>query len=187
VVIVSGRPLAFLQQAAEGIPLVLIGSHGAESTLRELAAKLPKPASPALERELREAESSGFLVERKPYGRAVHFRALAEEQRKRVTERWASRLEAVLPAGFAMLHGNAVLEIRPTAMNKGAPLPKLRTLFNQPIAVALGDDTTDEDMFAALGRDELGVLVGARRRSLAAYHLPGVTAVREYLTALALT
>jgi trehalose 6-phosphate synthase/phosphatase len=52
------------------------------------------------------------------------------------------------------------------------------------LALAIGDDRTDEDLFTALPEDAITVRVG-RAASAARYHLPDVTAVRAMLRVLA--
>jgi trehalose 6-phosphate synthase/phosphatase len=52
------------------------------------------------------------------------------------------------------------------------------------LALAIGDDRTDEDLFSSLPEDALTVRVG-RGASVARYHLPDVSAVRALLRALA--
>jgi trehalose 6-phosphate phosphatase len=50
--------------------------------------------------------------------------------------------------------------------------------------VYVGDDVTDEDAFRAIRPDGIGVLVGSRERTDAAYRLPGQGAVAPFLDRL---
>ena len=57
--------------------------------------------------------------------------------------------------------------------------------FSRLLAIYLGDDTTDEDVFRVLRRpDGWGVFVGGEKTSLAAYYLNSVAEVEELLDRL---
>jgi trehalose-6-phosphatase len=74
----------------------------------------------------------------------------------------------------------------PRAASKGRALAFLRSAFPAPRVVTyFGDDTTDEDAFAALGPNDLGVLVGADCPTRAHYRLDNPAAVAAELAALA--
>lgn len=185
VALVSGRPLAFLQSIAGDLPLLLVGSHGAEANRAGLRPAGLRKAPVAIRNIVRQAARQGVTIEEKPYGMVLHFRKLPSNEREAAQNRWGAHLGPRLPAGWDMMRGNAVVEIRPHGVNKGSVVTKLRHNTQNPIGAVLGDDITDEDMFAALQADEVGVLVGERRDSRASLHLRGVTAVRQFIEALA--
>ena len=183
VAVVSGRPLAFLEGVAGGLGLMLVGSHGAET--RELGRMKPPARVPAaLERVVAAAARAGLRTERKPFGRSIHVRELPKPRRRAALAYWTRELGAALPRGWELVPGNLVIEARPAGVGKGAVLAPLRKRYGR-VAVALGDDVTDEDMFRALAPGELSVLVGGLRPSGARYCLAGIAEVRRYLAALA--
>ncbi|MBL8980072.1 MAG: bifunctional alpha,alpha-trehalose-phosphate synthase (UDP-forming)/trehalose-phosphatase [Gemmatimonadetes bacterium] len=127
----------------------------------------------------------GALIERKSAGLAWHFRlahhdvgaaaaaALVEEVGRRFP-----------PEVVEVLHGQKVVEFRPAGINKGLIVTRLRTTTTgKPLIVAIGDDTTDEDMFAALLPEEIGVHVGPGP-SGAPLRLADVSACRALLRRL---
>ena len=81
-----------------------------------------------------------------------------------------------------VLAGDKVVEVRLRGMHKGLVVRGL--LRPGDLALAVGDDRTDEDLFAALPDDAMTVKVG-RGSSVARHYLPDVAAVRALLRALA--
>jgi len=65
-----------------------------------------------------------------------------------------------------------VFELLPKdAAHKGSAVSRLAAHLGRPFCVAVGDDVTDEDMFASLQADGLTVSVGRRSGSKAGYFL----------------
>lgn len=75
--------------------------------------------------------------------------------------------------------GNKVLEVRPLAVNKGT-ISYSFTQQGYDFVLAIGDDTTDEDMFKALPSDSITIKVGLGP-SYAKYYLPSQTEVIKLL------
>jgi trehalose 6-phosphate phosphatase len=67
--------------------------------------------------------------------------------------------------------------------SKGDAVTALRTELGAKVVVYVGDDVTDEHAFAALGRDDVTVKVGAGE-TIAQYRVTGPDDVVEALTAL---
>jgi trehalose 6-phosphate synthase/phosphatase len=126
----------------------------------------------------------GALVEDKPAGLAWHFRmadphygpAQANELRKHLTELLSNMPVEIVP-------GHAVIELRPHGVNKGRVVPAIVENNPDALVVAVGDDATDEDMFAALPPAGISIRVG-RGDSCAALRLAGVGDVRALLSGL---
>ncbi|MBR0650785.1 trehalose-phosphatase [Roseomonas terrae] len=107
------------------------------------------------------ASRPGLLLERKPHGLAVHFRAVPDEG-TRVHESM-QRLAATRPADFAVLPAHMAFEIRPRAATKARAVETLMAAppFTGRRPVFVGDDVTDEDgMEAARRFGGLGLHVG---------------------------
>ncbi|MEZ0274206.1 MAG: trehalose-phosphatase, partial [Roseimicrobium sp.] len=75
-------------------------------------------------------------------------------------------------------------ELRQIGVHKGLILSRLEAdLETDSCLVAIGDDTTDEDMFANLPENGIGIHVGAGL-SRAAFRLADHSAVRKFLQEL---
>ena len=82
--------------------------------------------------------------------------------------------------------GHAVVELRPHGVNKGRIVPDIVEGRPDGLIVAIGDDATDEDMFAALPPSGISIRVGGGD-SRAAFRLAGVPDVRTLLSRLVST
>lgn len=82
---------------------------------------------------------------------------------------------------FERIAGVEMLEVRRRSANKGTAVAWVRQRMPEARIIAIGDDDTDEDMFAALRHDELSIGVGDRRASRSLYKLKGPAVVRAFL------
>ncbi len=185
--ILSGRPVRQLRALLPGLDdVALVGCHGAEGF-----DAVPAPDEASQLAEIRRAVGRGCAgrpgawIEDKPSGFAIHYRrapALAPRLRQLVARELAGadRLRAI--------EGACVIEVLPARHSKGAAL---RTLAGSPRRgprrpVAVGDDVTDEDAFAAAAElSGFGVCVGSRRPTRARYALPCVPLAQTWLHLLA--
>jgi len=187
--LVSGRQRTALEAWLGHLPVGLHAEHGLWSRASGTASwQRGEPARPvpyddvlALLRHFTEL-TPGSHIERKSAGLAWHFRlgsadsaarnadALVQEARRRFSEEVVD-----------VLRGEKVVEIRPAGIHKGVIVTRLlQTVPPGTLVVAVGDDTTDEDMFAALPEDGLSVHVGPKP-SIARVRLPSVAACRRFL------
>ncbi len=163
VALITGRARRDLAQlVAEPPGVVLIGSHGAEWG-SDFGETLDAQQAALLREITREAgrivsDAPGCLIERKPASVAVHVRG-AERP---VADRVLAAVESGPAArpGVVVIRGKKVLEMAVVHTTKGAAVAKLRELFEPTLTVYIGDDRTDEDGFAVLGPDDLGIRVG---------------------------
>lgn len=197
VVVVSGRPLADLRPRLAGRAVILAGAHGAEiehvdGSVEHLVeadavAGTLDEAAESIERLLEDAP--GWFVERKPTAIAIHHRLAADDD---IDER-LPRVQATLdhlrdqPPGYEVLHGKAVIELRPGGADKGAALARILQAGERHAPIVLGDDLTDEDAFlAARAHTGFAILVADEPRPTAAHaRLADPAAVVRFLTALA--
>jgi trehalose 6-phosphate synthase/phosphatase len=127
----------------------------------------------------------GALIETKTAGLAWHYRMANE----RLGAREAARLiREITPLaerqGLEVLPGNKVVEIRPRVVNKGVVVASLADrLPKEAVVVAMGDDRTDEDLFAALPAGGIAIHVGPGP-SRAPYRVKDVRAARALLVSL---
>jgi trehalose-phosphatase len=197
VAIVSGRPAAHVRAMVPVSGVTVFGSHGIEHSgrsrlslrLRTIAARSARIAGRVREWT---GEFGGVVIERKPFGCAFHYRALPAVKRARFRRRLHAWLEDHDTRGLEVLQGKCVVELRPAGFSKGLaarrwPAARAPRRGDRSL-VAIGDDRTDEDLFAALRRRGLTVLVGSPRRATIAHRkVSGAAAVARLLTELAET
>ena len=191
--VISGRTRATLDRWLGRLPLVLHAEHGLFS--REPGDAEWTGAEPTdvawhepVRRILEDfaARTPGSLVEEKSAALAWHYRATEAEFGERQAKELHLHLREVLSnLPVAILPGHKVIEVRAHAAHKGAIVPRLVERCRPgTLLAALGDDQTDEDLFAALPPDAVTIHVGTSP-SRAQLRLGGVEEVRALLRALA--
>ncbi len=195
VAIVSGRDRADVEPLVALDGLIFAGSHGFDIAGPDLRMEYEGgrerlPDLDSAERQLHERIDPipGARVERKRFAIANHYRNVADQDVPRV-----ERAVRDVFAGHERLrlsHGKKVLELRPDIdWDKGRAvfwlLAALDLQGDDVLPFYLGDDVTDEDAFAALGRRGIGVIVGnPPYKTNASYSLEDVDEVRQFLDQL---
>jgi trehalose 6-phosphate phosphatase len=184
VAVMSGRGFLDLAERVGRHPGVfLIGSHGAE---------YGGPAEPSLlgprdglVDELREllAPYAGALLEIKPVSASIHTRRMLDRDAA-VALREVTIAGPGAGEGRMVKVGKEVVEIAVVRADKGVALRRLANEVGAAAMVYLGDDLTDEDAFAVLGPDDVGIKVGGGP-SIAGYRVPDSAAVVAALDHLA--
>src|SRR5882724_11595675 len=188
--LVSGRSLNDIDLifAPEQFPAV--GGHGAEmrlSTDSEAVATHAPPMDKELKRRLAAIAklSPGILLEDKGYSLALHYR-LAPHAEKAIYAA-VSLIRADLPnAPIEVLPGKCVCEIKHSGFDKASGVRELMSHepFRGRRPIFIGDDVTDESVFAIM--PDLGGLafsVGRRAQGVAG-HFDAPSDVREFLAHL---
>jgi trehalose 6-phosphate phosphatase len=180
--IVTGRDLRALARFLDR-PYSAIGLHGAQQGTvgGEVERLMPDDAARAL-KQLRTSVPSveGIRVEEKDQSFAVHYRDVAREAEAQ--ERLRSWVET-MPEMLDAIWGKKVVELRPEGLTKGTAVRRIAAEHPDRTPVYLGDDTTDEDAFAALhdlNREAVTVRIGDAD-TCAEYRLAGPDEVVEYL------
>jgi trehalose 6-phosphate phosphatase len=184
VAIVTGRAADGLAALFDRPPFAVAGSHGSE--LRWPDGRRRDQGRPdALDEAVAELEQlrkrhPALLVEDKPFGAAIHYRA--EPEAEAACRDLATRLAA--RTGLPLLPGKMVFELRLAGIDKGTAVEAL--MADGSLAgtrpVFIGDDITDEAGFEAAARlGGTGILVGPQRETAASFHLPEVAAVLRWL------
>lgn len=191
VAIVSGRALESLSAVAKpSANTLLSGSHGVELQLDAggVQVDLRDNELEKLERlgKIVEHVASGFpgaWIERKPAGLALHTRRLSTTDGAAAQQDARDQVETEL-LGITVRTGKAVLEFAVRESDKGESLNRLRQHVGATAVLYIGDDVTDEDAFATLDSDDVGVKVG-QGKSLAAHRVRSPEEVAELLERLA--
>ena len=152
--LVSGRPIADLDTLFSPLKLAAVGGHGAEMRLHDgkrVSAVAPLP--PALRQRLTAVATpgSGIIVEDKGYSVALHYRQ-APQQESRLREHIAAARADFSGEALDVLLGKAMFEVKRPGIDKGAAVRALmqRAPFAGRRPVFIGDDVTDETVFAIL-------------------------------------
>jgi trehalose 6-phosphate phosphatase len=188
--LVSGRSLNDIDLifAPELFPAV--GGHGAEMRLSidgEAVATHAPPMDKELKRRLASIArlSPGILLEDKGYSLALHYR-LAPHAEKAIYEA-VSLIRADLPnAPIEVLPGKCVCEIKHSGFTKASGVRELMTHepFKDRRPLFIGDDVTDESVFAIMPDfDGLAFSVGRLAQGVAG-HFDSPSDVRKFLASL---
>lgn len=198
VAIVSGRDLADVRAMVGIDGIAYAGSHGFDIVEPDGARHERAPeALPALDRAHAALEEEvgtvpGASVERKRFAVAVHFRQ-ADPAAVGDIEQAVDRAVTAADGQLRKTGGKKIFELRPAVeWDKGRALRWLLDALglDRPGVVPLyvGDDVTDEDAFAAIAADGIGVVVRGEddgRATAAHYRLETTDQVRDLLTDLA--
>jgi len=154
VALISGRPIAQLDDLFDPLSLPCAGIHGLErrrsdGERRDARVCLPEPLRTALIAAL--AGREGVEIEDKGTALAVHYRA-APEQEAPVRNLVGSLLDQY--PELTLQPGKCVLEIRPQGIDKGGAIYTFmrERPFIERVPIYIGDDLTDESAFAAVNR-----------------------------------
>ena len=193
--IISGRTRGSIDGWLGHLPVGLHAEHGLWSRmtpgtpwriLRPVSQSWKEKVRPIMEHFV--GATRGTFIEEKTASLAWHYRLAKADftAENDFGEYQAKELRLLLGemlsnAPVEVLAGNKVVEVRPQGVNKGMVVPVLLSTFEDGAAVlAMGDDRTDEDLFAALPDDALSVHVG-QGPSLARYRVTGPDEVRQML------
>ena len=188
--LVSGRSLNDIDLIFAPDQFPAVGGHGAEmrlSTDSEAVATHAPPMDKELKRRLAAIAklSPGILLEDKGYSLALHYR-LAPHAEKAIYEA-VSLIRADLPnAPIEVLPGKSVCEIKHSGFNKASGVQELMTHepFKGRRPLFIGDDVTDETVFAIMpDLRGLAFSVGRRAQGVAG-HFDEPSDVRAWLARL---
>lgn len=163
--LVTGRGLTYADALFDPFPFPIAGLHGAE--MRGPDGKMIHADAPPAFAELKatlaeEAKAMpGVLIEDKGAAVAAHYR-LAPHYELALGEKMRAFAEAAGP-DWALQLGKMVYEIRPARASKGDAVERFMSEppFAGRLPLTLGDDLTDESMFAvANARGGLSFRVG---------------------------
>jgi trehalose 6-phosphate phosphatase len=152
--LVSGRSLGDLDRLFAPLRLAAVGGHGAEFRPSPGAASNnedPFGLEPELRERLIAIAGGGVVAEDKGYSVALHYR-LAPDREKFVRDAVAEASAGPWSAPIEILPGKFVVEVKHAGFNKATGVRKL--MAHPPFAgrhpIFIGDDTTDESVFAIM-------------------------------------
>ncbi len=166
VVVVSGRPRALIDSLRPLVPGAWwVAEHGSWRWDPELSQH-PLSESSELESLVRMLapvlDAAGVRVERKSLSVCVHWRQVSPSAQIEL----AAALEVICDEWleehhtFERIGGVQMLEVRQRAVHKGTVVNWVRDRSPGTRIITIGDDLTDEDMFAELDDGDASVSVG---------------------------
>ena len=187
VVMISGRKSDDLEQWFGYLDINLVAEHGAAikrrghkrwQLLAEPEQNWKSIIGPALERYASDTPKS--TIENKPHTLVWHYRSSPPYSAQKNAVIIKRVLKPYLKEfGLEIMQGNKILEIKNPAISKGVAAERWLSR-HYDFVFGLGDDLTDEELFAALPDDATSVKVG-HGRTRANYRLPDFYAVRDLL------
>ena len=194
--IVTGRSIKSIRKRI-AIPGVIIASdHGCEVWRgTRLGVRYAGENCRYLKELAREAKEefgviSGIVIEEKKYSMAIHYRMVDSRIKTSVKKRAEKLTEEYCDLyGWEKMHGKQLIEIRlPDSWHKGDAVKWIQKNYApKAISVYVGDDTTDEDAFKAIGRNGITIRVGRKKSSAAAYYVDSVEDMATWLDRMAST
>jgi trehalose 6-phosphate synthase/phosphatase len=195
VALVSGRKRSDVERWFGGVrSLCLAAEHGAwvrPCNAGEWIERHPgrgkdwkKPVIELLEHFV--ARAPGSLIEEKENSVVWHYRMTHPEFGEWLSAELLGVLEGMLSeTEVNAVRGQKCVEIRPLWVNKGQVVDEMLKEFpDSDFRFAVGDDRTDEDMFAKLDSEAWTVRVG-KGDTGARFYLPNPASVRALLQAFA--
>lgn len=187
--LVSGRPIAFLDEMTAPYRFDAAGLHGAQVRLGGEDAPLATPSEAlhlAVRAMVRFANAHvGVIVEDKRQSAALHWRlapSLADEALALMES-----IAADIGPSMRLQRGKAVAELVPATASKGGAIDWLlqQDGYAGRTPIFIGDDITDEDGFAAVNAASgLSIRIGDGQ-TCARHRLASPTALRRVLLAAA--
>lgn len=188
--IISGRPAAEILMLLDNLPVTIIGSHGFERWDPAKGASVILSPSTVQKQGLAEAKrvaeqlAYADRLEHKVASIAMHTRgvpaSLAAAMETNIFKAWSTLAP---PYALECRRFNGGIEIRCSGRHKGDAL--LELLKDEPpgtLPVYVGDDETDEDAFAVVQHQGIGIKVGANSSETAAVgFLKDCSAVKIFL------
>ncbi len=192
--IVSGRELEDLRTRVGVDGIAYAGNHGLEIegpgfSFREPNAERLSRALHGLLGDLEHSltEVPGAWIQDKGLSASIHYRQVAPADVPHLIDMVRSIAAPCVAAQQVVLRGGKmVLEIRPAGdWHKGKAVGWLTGQMSsdctKPLLIYLGDDTTDEDVFAALP-EEITIRVGDHRSTSANYTVRDPGEVHAFLS-----
>jgi trehalose 6-phosphate synthase/phosphatase len=191
VVLISGRDRQTLESWFGALPIHLVAEHGFFSrktgsqwrSMKVVPGNWKHRLLPIL--HLFADRLPGATVEEKEYSLAWHYRGADPEQGEPFAHELADNLNALTGnVDVQVMQANKAIEVRVAGINKGTTAREMIAEGGYDFILAIGDDKTDEDLFAVLPDRAHSIKVGVAH-SHAKYNCRDVEEVHQVLSMLA--
>lgn len=193
VVVTSGRDRDSLQEWLAGTKVDLVAEHGAWIRKHDYSDWEPLRKGDTTDwkaniyplLEVFAERTPGAFIEEKSSSLVWHYRKSEPELGSLRAKELADNIRVLLNAtGLQVLLGNKVIEVKPVDINKGKASVIWLEEEDWDFILGMGDDWTDEDIFAVLPEDAWSVKVGFAAFTKARYYLESQKAARSLLDSL---
>jgi len=187
IVLISGRDRKTLERWFDGLKVTLAAEHGVWlkepdgdwSMIGPLRNDWKTDVRPVL--EIFVDRTPGSFIEEKEFSLAWHFRGVSPELASiRAGELKDTLVHLASNLDLGILEGSRVIEVKNLTINKGLAARYILESRKDDFVMAIGDDSTDEDLFAALPEYAYTIKVGLAP-SRARQHLESVAEARKLL------
>jgi trehalose 6-phosphate synthase/phosphatase len=167
VVIISGRDRATMDRWFGSLDVGFVAEHGVWLKERGGEWWMPEPLSgdwkseifPIL--EVYADRTPGTVIEEKEFSLVWHYRRAEPDLGSlRAKELKDDLLHLTANLNLAVIEGNKIVEIKNAMINKGRAALHWVSGHSWDFILALGDDKTDEDLFAALPEGAYSIKIG---------------------------
>ena len=165
-VIVSGRDKAALSEWFSSLKAGLVAEHGAwikkhgtwEIT-QSLHTEWKTPILAFLEKFM--DRLPGSTIEEKEFSVVWHYRNADPDKAEQLrNELYDLLVSFAATTDIQVLHGHKMIEVRCAGLGKDIAISAFQDQVPPDFILALGDDTTDEDLFRALPKEAYSIKVG---------------------------
>jgi trehalose 6-phosphate synthase/phosphatase len=123
----------------------------------------------------------GALMEEKDFSIALHYRQCESNMATiKIREIKETLMDMTNSSVISIQEGNKVLELKDSRVNKGMAATFFIGRDKYDFCLGVGDDTTDEDLFAAIPEDGFSIKIGLGNTN-AAYSLKSWKSMRKLL------
>ena len=192
IVIVSGRDRKTMDYWFGSLDIGLVAEHGAWIKERGKGWSTIKPLKNDWKEKIRAIfelyvdRTPGSFIEEKDFSLVWHYRKCNPELAKvRVKELKDVLLNLTANLDVDVMEGDKVIEVKNINVNKGQAALKWLSKKKWDFILSIGDDLTDEDVFAALPDTAWSIKVGLGKMSLAKFYIESVANARLLLCDLA--
>lgn len=188
VVVSSGRNRALLDKWLGKLPIDLAAEHGAfykeNGIWHENLPEIQWNDYILKTMELMVRKTPGSLLEIKKTSLVFHYRkvdpGLAE---LRVNQLINALVTPCSKENLQIMKGNKIIEIKSPHYNKGSDAQRLLEKKHYDFILAMGDDTTDDELFMSLPEEAITIKVG-KNSKIAKYNLPNQNKTLYFLNRL---
>lgn len=158
VIIISGREANTLDRWLGDLPLWLVAEHGASYKMQDnqwqQSVSIPNQWKGEIRpiMEMFVSRCVGSFIEEKTNTLAWHYRTTHPDLGFTRSRELINNLSQLLSnTMLQVVDGNKVVEVRMSGFDKGVMATRIVNELQSEFVLCIGDDTTDEDMFKALG------------------------------------